>query len=371
MNRNSLIFCLALLGLTGCEEVSVTRVHTAGGAGGGSCVVRTGDRTFELRGGNISSLNVNDGAVSLRSGRHRVRFDGRKLAVDGRQVTLPRFRKLVLSLENGAVSVRVDGRDPFAGAPAEEIKAAIRTERFSAADLKSVSLHGLSERFVLRVEEGRKDVAVLREGYEDELGNLAVHSEGRKLQLRGKAGFQPKVTVAVPPGLRLRVVGCNGGEIGDTRARLELTASGSQDYKVGRVKGASVKVSGFGDVKVAEITGALAEVIAGGSGAVEVGAVSAARTAIDCSGFGSVKFAKLTGEEAEVISKGSGDVELGPGKLGTLSVESSGFGDVTCRARAGRASLTARGSGNVEVTRPGTVEKLEAKGFGGVKFIGR
>jgi len=369
MNRRTLALLLALAPLTGCEGVVVTQVPGPDGKGEQTSVFTGDGCSVVVRGGSVSYYNLAGGRASLTINGHRVRFDGRRLSVDGRSVALARPGRVEISLEGRQITVRVDGRDPFTGAEVSEVKRVRRTDRFAAAEFKAIHIRGLSERFELRVEEGRRDVAVLREGYEDELGNLAVSASGGKLALRGKPGFHPRLTIAAPPGLDLKIAGCAGGQIGDTFARVDLTASGSQDYKIGRVKGAKIKASGFGDVTVAAISGGLAEIVASGSGDVKVGPVSASQVTIDCSGFGSVKFAKLTGGEVRVTSSGSGDVELGPGKVGSLSVKSSGFGSVICRAPADKASLTSRGSGNVRVARPGSVEKLASSGFGKVSFL--
>jgi hypothetical protein len=411
MNRRALPAVLALAALTGCGQVSVTRVSSGDGRGTQSLIYGADGRTVEVRGASVTSWSAGGGLVSARIAGHRIRFDGATLTVDGRQAPVRDPRRVVVAVDGAAISVRVDGRDPFAGVAAEELAEASRTDRFPAADLKSLSIRGLTERVTVRVEPGREDVAVLCQGYPDELGNAAVSAGGRQLCIRGKSGFQPLVTLAVPPGLPLEVSDCNGVDIGDIQARLALASSGSADSRVGRVRGAEITAQGLGRITVAAVSGNLAKITVRGGGDVKIGSVTSARAELTAlglgglrvgelhsheaeivsggsggvridvaevdgltlksSGLGKVEFASLAGESASLKVEGSGDVVVGRGSLARLSVEASGLGGVTCRASAKSAALSASGAGDVRVVRPGTVEDLSANGLGQVKFIER
>ncbi len=141
--------------------------------------------------------------VALDGRRCSFSAEGGVLVVDGREVRLGRVRELDLAVRNGQVSARVNGGEvPGDGL---DLPPDLRVDRFPAGRVKSVRIEGLVAGAEVVVEEGRGDVAVAREGGVEEIRGAAVWLSGRCLRIRGKAGLQPLVRVALPAGIAVRI----------------------------------------------------------------------------------------------------------------------------------------------------------------------
>jgi hypothetical protein len=164
-------------------------------------------KTDLLLGLVLAALAGGDGRgaeVTVDGTRYSLSADGGVLVVDGREMRLGRVRDLEVTVRDGQAAARVNGSEVPEVADRPRL---LRVDRFPADRVKSLAVEGLAGGVEVSVEEGRADVAVSREGDEEEICGAAVWLSGRCLRIRGKAGFQPRVKVAVPPGIDVRTGG--------------------------------------------------------------------------------------------------------------------------------------------------------------------
>ncbi len=308
----------------------------------GHSTVSIDGKTIEVVGGT-SSVSSSNGRVSIKSGDHEVVIEDGKIVVGGESHDLGDFTKLTLTVEDGGIKVNVDGKDlsdlikwanRLGEIGGEEDKGAPPTEdKFPAEKVKSVSLQGLSKKFAVEADAEAKEVVVRRKGKAGEVEQLTVTLKDGTLSVSAKedATSQARVSVVVPPGTALQVLGCRNGIIGDLGGDLTLETLGSDNIKVGKVHGATVKVAGSGDVDIASVDG--------GDLALEV--------------------------------MGSGDILVrgGTAHFGKLSV--LGSGDIVCRAKIGKASAGVMGSGDIKLVEPGEFVEKSILGSGDIEVLGK
>ena len=90
------------------------------------------------------------------------------------------------------------------------------------------------------------------------------------LTIGGRGENSAKITVKVPPGSPLAISGISGAtNIGDTGGPLTVNVLGGNDVDIGRVGNATLSVHGSGDIRVAEVNGAVVARVHG-SGDIDI-----------------------------------------------------------------------------------------------------
>ncbi len=141
-------------------------------------------------------------------------------------------------------------------------------------------------------------------------------------------GSEPaRLTIQVPLGTSIEATGQLGDiSIGDTHGQLIIDNEGSGNARIGKVTSAEIKISGSGDIVVAEV----------GEGTLVV----------NLSGSGDVTIATGEVQAANITSSGSGDVTFG-GKVGVGNYSSSGSGDISIASTSKISLQSSSGSGDI------------------------
>lgn len=323
--RIATLWSAFLLALSGCGVVVTGSIQSSPG----KSIISLNGRTVEILGDVTSNTTINN-RVLVKTATHTIRLDGRALRIDGQAVALPKFGKLVIDCRQAAVKLTADGAEvPFAqNVAAEKPLEAARTDNFDAAQVKEIVVRGLTEKMSVKVVAPGAQIAVERRGLEEDLPEIACELKDATLHIRGGDGFQPALTLSAPPGIKLTIKECFGGEIGDLQAPLDLHASGVGNYTVGKITDANLTVSGVSKIDVAGVNG-----------------------------------------DADLSLSGSGSIAIKAGAIGKLAVAISGVGSVDCRAKAQAASFSLSGAGSVTVAKPARVDKLSKTGVGSVQFL--
>jgi hypothetical protein len=314
-----------LLALAGCGVV----VTSSAQSGPGKSTFTLNGQTIEVLGDVTSNTTVNN-RVSIKTPTHVIRLDGRKLRINGQVIALPEFSKVVIDCRQAAVKVTADGvavpvAEKVVGEKPPEVSQA---EKFDAAQVKEIVVSGLTEKLAVKAVAPGSQIVVERCGIEEDQSKIWTELKDSTLHIRAGDGFQPALSLSMPPGVKLTIKECFGGEIGDVQAPLELHASGAGDYAVGKITDVKLVVSGVSKISVASVTG-----------------------------------------DADLSLSGAGNVTIKDGAIGRLSIVISGVGGVDCRAKAQAASFNISGAGNVTVVKPDRVDKLDTSGVGSVKFL--
>ena len=120
---------------------------------------------------------------------------------------------------------------------------------------------------------------------------------------------QIEVVVEVPKGTTVKVGKLLGkAVIGDTEGDLELKISGMTEVSAGRVRGAAIRISGSGDARIREASGAVQARISGSGSVFIDGGTSESLTA-SISGSGSIHHGG-TAKTARLDVSGSGSIHL-------------------------------------------------------------
>ena len=170
-----------------------------------------------------------------------------------------------------------------------------------------------------------------------------------------------KLTIGVPRGSDVSMNKQIGDvTMGDTMGHVALETI-SADVRIGRVRDASVKIVGGGDVSIANVDGTLSLSVAG-SGDVRVGNTGNASISIagsgdsslgtvgslnaDIAGSGDLLVKNVNGP-VSVSMAGSGDTKIVGGKANPLKISIVGGGDFVFGGQAVDPSISAIGSGDV------------------------
>ena len=129
--------------------------------------------------------------------------------------------------------------------------------------------------------------------------------------------------------------GCGNWTIGNVSGKLDIAQAGSGDVLAGDVGGLDLAVAGSGDTRLKAVTG---------------------RADISIAGSGNVVMASLNGN-LDVSIAGSGDIRIFGGKAESVDVAVAGSGDIRFAGEATRVDASFAGSGNVWVTKAGSVDK--------------
>lgn len=165
------------------------------------------------------------------------------------------------------------------------------------------------------------------------IGNIVVAGgkvtiDGKEVTGGGKAEPTPKVTVWMPRQCNLDIQSCIADvTVDDFDGHLDCDVSASGDIGCGKVKSATIVISGSGDVSVSEV----------------------AEGPIDAT------------------LSGSGDVSISRGKVGKLRIHTSGSGDAVYRGSAKDAELRTSGSGDITVAEVENTLKQRATGSGDIR----
>ena len=148
-----------------------------------------------------------------------------------------------------------------------------------------------------------------------------------------------------------------------TRWGEAARVDGPVTLRVGAPAVRGVRVLGAGSLQLDRVRGALAELLVGGSGAIEAGAVEADRLLLHVSGTGRVAAAGRA-KQLSVALQGSGTVDAGALEADDATVAMDGSGVARLRARRS-AKVVAAGTGTVEVAGESACE-VQARGSGAV-----
>ena len=173
-----------------------------------------------------------------------------------------------------------------------------------------------------------------------------------------------QIKVTVPKGTPVKISDMVGNTyIGDTYGPVSLDTVAA-DATIGKVSQASVSLSGSGKIAIADVAGELKLEIAGsgrvtsghagsvhadiaGSGDAQLGTVSGG-VSVDIAGSGDFTAARVNGP-VRVDIAGSGNVKIADGVADPLKVDIFGAGDLYFGGMAVDPSISAMGSGNVNI----------------------
>jgi hypothetical protein len=159
------------------------------------------------------------------------------------------------------------------------------------------------------------------------IGGLNLH--GNNIMIMGGGNSEPlaTITVLVPENANVSLQGnWHSADIGNINGDLTVSATGNGDVQAGKVKNASISISGSSDVTIEYLNG-----------------------------------------DAMISTMGSGDVQIGGGKANSLVVKTMGSGDVTIRAEAVNASLSSMGSSDIYVRSVVNRPSKSSLGTGSIK----
>jgi hypothetical protein len=193
----------------------------------------------------------------------------------------------------------------------------------------------------IAVRDGRLEVDA--SNYEDTHSVWDWHHWLDFSQLAEPSPHDLTVRIGVPRGSDIDVDSLVGdATIGDTQGNLRLAAA-STKARIGRVASAKVELGGSGRVEIAAVTGAL-RLDVGGSGKIATGPIGSLRADI----------------------AGSGDAQFGP-IAGGLDLDIAGAGDVSTPRVNGPTKISIAGSGSVKIA-DGTADPLHVEIMGAGKF---
>ena len=128
--------------------------------------------------------------------------------------------------------------------------------------------------------------------------------------------------------------GCGDWTIANVSGKLDISQAGSGDVLGGDAGGLDLSVAGSGDTRLKSVTG---------------------KADISIAGSGNVVMANLNGD-LDVSIAGSGDIRIFGGQAPNLDVSVAGSGDVRFAGEATKVDANFVGSGNVWVTKAGSVD---------------
>ena len=263
-----------------------------------------------------------------------------------------------------------------------------RVDEFYAKELRIDRLAGR-----LRIEVVRQGPITLRmEGDDSELerivtemldGVLVVRQEGRNWGFMRLWRDPVLLDISVPEGTAIAIADMKGDTwVGDTNARFSLDLRGG-DARVGRVSEATVRLTGKGDITLAETAGHLDATVVGsgdiaaagaqsaqlrieGSGDIKIGAVNGPFNAV-IMGSGDITAAEMNGPlDVEVF--GSGQIRIFRGESSPTRIVMNGTGEVEFDGMAHSPHIIVRGSGSVDIRSVRGETRTERQGDGAIRL---
>ena len=169
--------------------------------------------------------------------------------------------------------------------------------------------------------------------------------------------------IDVPPDAAVTIAGNGDGNItvGDLRAPLVATLSGSGDLKLGRAGGLVLSVRGNNDVTVGDISGP-ASIDISGSGDVRIRSLHGSLSSKQA-GSGDLVIGRIEAASASLVAAGSGNALVGAGRIGTLKAAFHGSSDLAVAATIGTADVEANGGSDIKLGEvSGTLNKSSSGG---------
>jgi hypothetical protein len=135
--------------------------------------------------------------------------------------------------------------------------------------------------------------------------------------------------------------------VGDLRAPLVASFTGSGDLKAGRTGGLVLALHGHTDVYAGEVDGPTTVEI-GGANDVRIKQVNGALTVKQVSS-GDLVVGGIAADSVTLDASGSGDMLIGSGHIDTLTARLHGHGDLAVAATMRNATVEATGGGDVKL----------------------